>query len=89
MTTPEAINIVVAPLTVEVQSGIGDSLWYQAPGLDVYVTGSVPAKRLPAVMYHAVAECVARGIRAIELKSVRAARSAKLKRDKNQLEMFK
>ena len=84
----EAVTIVVEPTKMEVRYGSGDKLWYQAPGLNIYVNGSVPSVRLPSVQYLAVQECVARGIHVIDLKSVRSLRGAKLSKEKRQLRLF-
>ena len=67
----EAISIVVYPTSIVVFPGIAGKLWYQAPGLGIYVSGKVTAARLHAVHYHVVAECVARHIPAMALRNVR------------------
>jgi len=67
----ESITIVVYPLSIVVFDGIAGKLWYQALGLDIYVSGKVSAARLPGIHYLAVEQCVARHIPALSLRNVR------------------
>jgi len=86
----ESISIIVYPASIVVFDGIAGKLWYQAPGLDIYVSGKVTAARLASVHYHAVQECVARHIPALSLRNVRpqsASRPQKI--DPKQKDMFK
>jgi len=76
----ESISIVVYPLSIVVFDGIAGKLWYQAEGLDIYVSGKVTPARLPSVHYHAVAETVARHIPALSLRDVRPIRHTKPKK---------
>jgi len=75
----EAISIVVYPLSIVVFDGIAGKLWYQAEGLDIYVSGKVTPARMASVHYHAVAETVARHIPALSLRDVRPMRRKKSK----------
>jgi len=85
----ESISIIVYPLNIIVFDGIAGKLWYQAPGLDIYVSGRVTAVRLDAVHYHAVAECVARHIPALSLRNVRPQTMTRRQRiDMKQKRMF-
>ena len=69
----EVITLVVKPLTIEVVDGkvAHSRLWYQAPGLDIYVGGAVPLKREHSVHFLAVQNAIARHIPAIALRCVR------------------
>lgn len=84
----EKITIVVYPLSIIVTVVEAGKLWYQAPGLDIYVSGRVTAARLASVHYTAVAECVARNIPARSLRDVRprpVKKSKKVNRDQGRL----
>lgn len=86
----ETISIVVYPLSIVVFPGVAGKLWYQAPGLDIYVSGKVTAVRLASVHYTAVAETVARHIPALSLRNVRAQSASRPQKiDPNQKDMFK
>lgn len=76
----ESISIVVYPTAIVVFDGVAGKLWYQAPGLDIYVSGKVPAARLPSVHYTAVAETIARNIPALSLRHVRVGNPTRLKK---------
>jgi hypothetical protein len=67
----ESISIIVYPLNIIVFDGIAGKLWYQAPGLDIYVSGKVPSAKQHMVHYHAIQACMARHIPAIALRDVR------------------
>jgi len=86
----ETITIKVHPMSMIVVDGreTGARLWYQAPGLDIYVWGAVPVKREHAVHFLAVENCVARHIPALSLRAVRALRSKPVKVDPKQKGMF-
>jgi len=71
----ESISIVVYPLSIVVFDGIAGKLWYQAPGLDIYVSGHAPDNRQHSVHYHAVEQTVQRHIPAMALRDVRPHRS--------------
>jgi len=86
----ESITIVVYPSSIVVFDDIAGKLWYQAPGLDIYVSGKVPAVRLASVHYHAVEETVKRHIPALSLRNVRPqSPSRPQKIDPKQKDMFK
>lgn len=85
----ESISIVVYPTAIVVFDGIAGKLWYQAPGLDIYVSGKATAARLASVHYIAVAETVARHIPALSLRHVRQGKPTQLKRpDPSQKGLF-
>jgi len=86
----EGITIVVYPLSIVVFDGVAGKLWYQAPGLDIYVSGKVPASRLSSVHYHAVEETVKRYIPALSLRNVRPQPPSRPQKiDPKQKSMFK
>jgi len=71
----ESISIIVYPLSIVVFDGIAGKLWYQAPGLDIYVSGNVSQAREHSVHYHAVEQTVQRHIPAMALRDVCPRRS--------------
>jgi len=73
----ESISIIVYPLSIVVFDGIAGKLWYQAPGLDIYVSGGVTPARQHSVHYHAVEQAVQRHIPAMALRDVRPRRAPK------------
>jgi hypothetical protein len=78
--TNEIITIDVLPKSMIVMDGRskGAKLWYQAPGLDIYVTGRVCACREHSVKFIAVEAAVSRHIPAISVKDVRVRRAPKI-----------
>lgn len=86
----EHITIVVAPLSMTVVDGreAGAKLWYQAPGLDVFVSGDVCACKEHKVRELALDSALARHIPAIALRDVRerrAPRKPKIAREQGRL----
>lgn len=75
----EAITIEVMPKTMIVTDGKVEKskLWYQAPGLDIYVAGRVCACREHSVKFIAVEAAVSRHIPALSVKDVRIRRAPK------------
>jgi len=73
----EQITLNVLPKSIEVLDGKSEKskLWYQAPGLDIYVSGHVCRCREHSLHYLAVENAVARHIPAIALRCVRPSRS--------------
>lgn len=67
----EKITIEVTLTTMIVKDGEvkGSRLKYQAPGLDIYIKGRVPAKELHRVHYIAMSEALARHIPLVSLKA--------------------
>ncbi len=86
----EIITIKTLPLSMIVVDGKekGSHLWYQAPGLDIYVSGAVNISREHAVHYLAVENTVARHIPALSLRYVRTTRSRKKRMNAKQRRMF-
>jgi hypothetical protein len=66
----ESISIVVYPLSEVVYDGIAGRLMWQAPGLDIYLSGKYTAARWAAIQHLAVEQCVARHIPVISLRRV-------------------
>ncbi len=68
----ERITLMCAAKSIVVTPGraIRARLHYQAPGLEIYVTGLVSASQLHLLHYQACAEAQARNIPLISLKNV-------------------
>jgi len=66
----EEITIKVGKSSVVTELCRRGKLWYQAPGLDIYVSGAVPAALLHIVHYQAVAEALSRHIPAASVRHV-------------------
>lgn len=66
----EEISIVVYPLSEVVFDGIAGRLMWQAPGLNIYLSGKYDAKRWPALAHLALEQCIARHIPAASLRRV-------------------
>jgi len=73
----EAITLEVQPMAIVTLDGIAGSLAFQAPGLDIYVTGAVTAARWHSVAYMAQLECQARHIPVKALRDVKISTRAK------------
>jgi len=87
----ESITIVSAPTSVTVQPGklTGSKLWFQAPGLDIYIIGDDTVKRHHAVAYQATLETASRHIPVLSLRYVgRRSNPRTVKIDKSQKRMF-
>lgn len=67
----EKITIDVGSTSMIVRDGEmkGSRLKYQAPGLDIFIKGRVPAKELHRVHYIAMSEALARHIPLVSLKA--------------------
>lgn len=76
----EKITFDVNARTIVVMDGATGKLWYQAPGLEIYVNGSYTAKDYHRMHYQAALECQARHIPQISLKCVRCQKSARTKK---------
>jgi len=83
----ESITIRVEPLGMTVESGISGRLWYQAPGLDIYVDGAVTTARKAIVHVCACNEALARKIPLLSLRNVtlRSVRAKKHNPDQKRL----
>lgn len=86
----EEITFKVLPRSIEVVDGHIEKskLWYQAPGLDIYVSGHVCRCREHTIHYMAVENAVARHIPAIAMRHVREVGRKKLTIESKQKRMF-
>jgi len=73
----EAITLDVQPMAIVTLDGIAGKLSFQAPGLDIYVSGAITAARWHQVSYLAQLECQARHISVKSLRDVRVTTRAK------------
>ena len=73
----ESISIVCYPLSTIVFDGIAGRLMFQAPGLDIYVSGKYTAARWSTVQHMALEAAVARHIPVVSLKRVGGYRETK------------
>jgi hypothetical protein len=85
----ESITIVCYPTSTLVFDGIAGRLMWQAPGLDIYLSGKYTTARWATVQHMAVEACVARHIPALSLWRVSGHREVKpKKRDAKQKGLF-
>jgi len=83
----EEITLKVERTSVIVAIGKAGRLWYQAPGLDIYVVGSVRLAQMHIIHYQAVCEAINRHIPARLVRSVGGCkcRSRKVSPDRKSL----
>jgi len=86
----EIITIHVMPVEMQVIDGQMENakLWFQAPGLNIYVAGHVCKCREHSVGNLAMQETLARHIPAIALRNVRPVREVKQRVSAAQKRLF-